>query len=94
MHIDHGIEEPTQSSHRSRSPRTRSRTRKEDLRQAADSAPDDTDPSEEGMESFVPAWVEELVTTGSEPSHDLGNGVTSVGMMSLSYCKSFVYHEL
>ncbi|WVZ49834.1 hypothetical protein U9M48_001160 [Paspalum notatum var. saurae] len=27
MHIDHGIEEPTQSDQRSRSPRTRSRTR-------------------------------------------------------------------
>ncbi|WVZ71102.1 hypothetical protein U9M48_019723 [Paspalum notatum var. saurae] len=66
----------------------------EDLQQAADSAPDDTDPSEEGMEFlFCAAWVEELVTTRSEPSHDLGNGVTSVGMMSLSYRKSFVYHE-
>ncbi|WVZ79018.1 hypothetical protein U9M48_026646 [Paspalum notatum var. saurae] len=51
MHIDHGIEEPTQEQPLIEEPEDpEPYPQQEDLQQAADSAPDDTDPSEEGME--------------------------------------------
>ncbi|WVZ69346.1 hypothetical protein U9M48_018145 [Paspalum notatum var. saurae] len=47
----------------------------EDLRQAADSAPDDTDPSEEGMEFlFAPVLAGEPVISGVTGSHVMAWG--------------------
>ncbi|WVZ52739.1 hypothetical protein U9M48_003769 [Paspalum notatum var. saurae] len=96
MHIDPGVEEQTQEQPLIEEPEDpEPYPQQEDLQQAADSAPDDTNPSEEGMEflfcasrgwrSLLPSGVSRVM---------IGNGVTSVGMMSLSYRKSFVYREL
>ncbi|WVZ79718.1 hypothetical protein U9M48_027266 [Paspalum notatum var. saurae] len=48
----------------------------EDLQQAADSAPDDTNPSEEGMEFLFsrPCWRGSLVIIGSDGSHVMAWG--------------------
>ncbi|WVZ93327.1 hypothetical protein U9M48_039315 [Paspalum notatum var. saurae] len=48
---------------------------REDLRQAADSAPDDTNPSGEGMEFlFAHVLAVELVIIGSDGSHAMAMG--------------------
>ncbi|WVZ58058.1 hypothetical protein U9M48_008369 [Paspalum notatum var. saurae] len=76
IHIDHGIEEQTQEQPTDRGARgPEPYPRQEDLRQAADSAPDDTNPSEEGMEFlFAPVLAGELVIIGSDRSHVMAWG--------------------
>ncbi|WVZ85957.1 hypothetical protein U9M48_032812 [Paspalum notatum var. saurae] len=58
MHIDPGVEEQTQEQTLIEEPEDpEPYPQQEDLQQAADSAPDDTDPSEEGMEFLFCACV-------------------------------------
>ncbi|WVZ72866.1 hypothetical protein U9M48_021259 [Paspalum notatum var. saurae] len=93
MHIDPGVEEQTQEQALIEEPEDpEPYPQQEDLQQAADSAPDDTDPSEEGMEFLFCACG--LVIIRSKKRVELANEVTSVGMMLLYSCKSFGCHEL
>ncbi|WVZ88836.1 hypothetical protein U9M48_035306 [Paspalum notatum var. saurae] len=58
MHIDHGVEEQTQEQPLIEEPEDpEPYPQREDLQQAADSAPDDTDPSKKGMEFLFCACV-------------------------------------
>ena len=53
IHIDHGIEEQTQEQPLIEEPEDpEPYPQQEDLQQAADSAPDDTNPSEEGRQAL------------------------------------------
>ncbi|WVZ89578.1 hypothetical protein U9M48_035959 [Paspalum notatum var. saurae] len=118
IHIDHGIEEQTQEQPLIEEPEDpEPDPQQEGQQQAIDSAPEETDPSEEDIlaaqalapmnrdrrtsllrmvwSSFsVPVLAEELVTIRSMKRLELANGVTSVGMMLLYFCKSFGYREL
>ncbi|WVZ52482.1 hypothetical protein U9M48_003536, partial [Paspalum notatum var. saurae] len=93
IHIDHGIEEQTQEQLLIEEPEDQEPDPKqEDQQQAADFAPEETDPSEEGMEFLFCACG--LVIIRSKKRVELANEVTSVRMMLLYFCKSFGCHEL
>ncbi|WVZ59527.1 hypothetical protein U9M48_009653, partial [Paspalum notatum var. saurae] len=76
IHIDHVNEEQTQEQPLVEKPEDpEPYPQQEDLQQAADSAPDDTNPSEEGMEFlFAPVLAEEPVIIGSDGSHVMAWG--------------------
>ncbi|WVZ74843.1 hypothetical protein U9M48_022968, partial [Paspalum notatum var. saurae] len=72
IHIDHVNEEQTQEQPLVEEPEDpEPYPQQEDLQQAADSAPDDTNPSEEGMEflSSRPVLAGEPVIIRSDRSH-------------------------
>ncbi|WVZ89424.1 hypothetical protein U9M48_035836 [Paspalum notatum var. saurae] len=76
MHIDPGVEEQTQEQPLIEEPEDpEPYPQQEDLRQPPTPLPmTPTLARKVWSSSFVPVWVEELVTIRSEPSHDLAMG--------------------